>query len=138
MVANIKPYPSAPLSYDVEAIITRRVFIRDLIVDAEIGIHEFERGRQQRVRINVDVIVNASRPHGDQIDNVVCYEQLANGIRALIEQGHVNLVETLADQIIDLVLLHPDALEATIKVEKLDALAMANSVGIEITRRKLL
>ena len=35
----------------------RHVFIRDLLLDAHIGVHRHEKGRRQRVRINIDLTV---------------------------------------------------------------------------------
>ncbi|MEX6724121.1 dihydroneopterin aldolase [Parapedomonas caeni] len=113
---------------------TRRVFVRDLMVDAEIGVFEHEKGRHQKVRINVDVVADASLPHDDSIANVLCYRELSEGIRAIIAAGHVHLVETLADQIAALALGFSGALEVTVRVEKLEAIPGTSAVGVEIHR----
>ncbi|NQV84518.1 MAG: dihydroneopterin aldolase [Rhodospirillales bacterium] len=113
----------------------RHVFIRDLVVACSIGIHSHEKHGPQRVRINLDLAVDESgQPVGDDIGNVLCYEQLANGVGDIIGRGHVNLVETLAENIATMCLKDIRVLSARVRVEKLDILKDAQSVGIEIER----
>ena len=70
-----------------------------------IGVHEHERHATQRVRINLRVqVAEDERPIGDSIANVVSYEAIVDGIRAIARSGHINLVETLADRIVELCL----------------------------------
>lgn len=116
---------------------TRRVFVKDLVLDCLIGIHRHERDGAQRVRINLDLEVRESkRPIEDKLSNVLCYEQLVARVRNLAMSGHVNLVETLAERVASLCLEEPEVAAAKVRVEKLDVFADAASVGVEISRRK--
>lgn len=115
---------------------TRRVFVRDLLVEAELGVLESEKGRTQRVRLNLDVVTDATRPHNDEISNVLCYAELADGMRRILASRHIHLVETIADEIAAFTLSYPDALIVTVRVEKLDAVAGTEAVGVEITRTR--
>lgn len=115
---------------------TRRVFVRDLLLDAELGVFESEKGRTQRVRLNLDVVTDASRPHDDEIGNVLCYAELADGMRRVLASRHINLVETIADEIATFVLGYPQALIVTVRVEKLEAVPGTEAVGVEITRTR--
>jgi len=113
----------------------RHVFIRDFLIDCSIGIYSHEKEHEQRVRINVDLAVTeGDKPIDDNIQNVICYEQLAIGIESIIAQGHVNLVETLAEKIAAMCLQEREVLSARVRVEKLDILESAESVGVEIER----
>jgi dihydroneopterin aldolase len=113
----------------------RHVFIRDLIMECSIGIHSHEKDAHQRVRINLDLAVDErDQPVHDDINNVLCYEELADGVSDIIERGHVNLVETLAENIADMCLKDRRVLSARVRVEKLDILENAESVGVEIER----
>ena len=86
----------------------RRVFVRDLVLDAEIGVHAHEKGRHQRIRVNVDIRVEEDgTPLQDQLQNVVCYEDIVTGIKGLLKNGHINLVESLAEAIADFILDDP-------------------------------
>ena len=113
----------------------RHVFIRDLVLEAEIGVHAHEKGQPQEIRVNVDLAV-ADTPGGtpDQLDAVVCYETVADAIRRIVKTGHVHLVETLAERIADAALEDQRVLSARVRVEKLHAIEGAASVGVEIER----
>ncbi|MBI5166080.1 MAG: dihydroneopterin aldolase [Magnetospirillum sp.] len=114
-----------------------RILVRDLLVKCSIGIHEHERLAPQRVRINVDMAVHeCAGPLSDDIANVVSYEDVIAGIKHLVDSGHINLVETLAENIAGLCLIDERVGSVKVRVEKLDVYAEAASVGIEIERRR--
>lgn len=124
-----------PLRIADARLAVRHVFIRDLVLPCSIGVHRHEQAGTQRVRINVDMAVReAEGPLDDNLANVVCYEAVADGIRAIVARGHVNLVETLAEDIAGLCLADPRILSARVRVEKLDVFTDAKSVGVEIER----
>ena len=113
----------------------RHVFIRDYMVDCSIGIHSHEKEHEQRVRINLDLAVwEGETPINDDIRNVICYDHLAKSIERIVGEGHVNLVETLAEKITAMCLEEDRVYSARVRVEKLDILSNAKSVGVEIER----
>jgi dihydroneopterin aldolase len=113
----------------------RHVFIRDLVLACSIGVHRHEQEAPQRVRINLDLAVDeGGQPIDDDIDNVICYEHLAEGVGNIVGRGHVNLVETLAEDIAAMCLEDLRVRSARVRVEKLDILEDAESVGVEIER----
>ncbi len=113
----------------------RYLLIHDLVVPCAIGVHPHERLGTQRVRINVRVqVADEGRPLGDSIANVVSYETIVDGIRALVAGEHINLVETLADRIVELCLANPRVLGARVRVEKLDLYPDAAGAGVEVER----
>ncbi|MBI4967378.1 MAG: dihydroneopterin aldolase [Rhodospirillales bacterium] len=111
----------------------RHVFVRDLVLDGRIGVHRHEQDRPQRVRINLDLAVAEGDLH-DDLAHVVCYEQIVEGVRAIVGAGHINLVETLAERIAAMCLEDDRVRTVRVRVEKLDILADATSVGVEIER----
>ena len=113
----------------------RHVFIRDFMVDCLIGVYEHEKCSPQRVRVNLDLAVDeGEHPIIDDILNVVSYETMANGILAIADEGHVNLVETLAERIADMCFDDQRVDSVRVRIEKLDILENAGSVGVEIER----
>ena len=113
----------------------RHVFIRDLELLAQIGIHGHEHTQHQPVRINVDLAVEDSEPLDDRLERVVDYEALTLRIRALVAKGHINLAETLAEEIAAACLEDLRVRSARVRVEKLHAVPGAQSAGVEIERR---
>ena len=113
----------------------RHVFVRDLVLNCNIGVHLHEKGRVQRVRINLDLgVAESEGAHNDRLENVVCYEDIVTRVRAITADGHVNLAETLAERIAAICLQNPLCRSARVRVEKLDVFDDAGSVGVEIER----
>lgn len=113
----------------------RHVFVRDLLLDAHIGVYAHEQGRSQPIRVNVDLTVSEAA-HSDKLANVVCYETVVNDIKAIVAGGHLNLVETLAERIAASCLRDERVAVARIRIEKLAAIPEATSVGVEIERAR--
>jgi len=115
----------------------RHMFIRDLVLDCLIGVHKFEQRKPQRIRINVDLAVRESgRTRSDRLTDVVDYEEVADKIRAIVASGHVNLVETLAENVADMCLNDARIAAVRVRVEKLDIFPDAAAVGVEIERSR--
>ncbi len=113
----------------------RHVFVRDLELEANIGVYHRERGQTQPVRINVDLTVEEGDVLlEDQLSNVVDYGAVVDGIKAILAGGHLNLVETLAERIAEFCLSDNRVRVARVRIEKLKVVAEARSVGVEIER----
>lgn len=112
-----------------------RMFVRDLVVPFRIGIYDYEHEAPQRVRINAELLVESTGA-GDNFGRVVNYETIVTGVRELAQGGHINLVETLAERIIDLALEDPRVIAVRVSVEKLDVYPDAESVGVVLKRRR--
>lgn len=111
------------------------VFIRDLALDAVIGVHRHEKAGPQPLLVNIDLTVRESEaPLKDRLSRVVDYELVADGVRAIAQEGHVKLVETLAERIAAFCLADERVLAVRVRVEKLSAIKSARSVGVEIER----
>ena len=111
-----------------------RIFIRDLVLPARVGIFDHERGRTQSVRFAVIVDVLPPTEEPGRIEDTLSYDLISDAVREIVAAGHVDLVETLAERIAARVLEHPLALQATVRVEKLEIIA-GGAVGVEIARR---
>jgi len=130
-----EPTPLRPLSRTGAEPSYRRVFVRDLVLPCAIGVHAHEQDAPQRVRINVELMVREDeRNLQDRIENVLSYEHIVDGVRAITEESHINLVETLAERIAGLCLADERVARVRVCVEKLDIYAEAASVGVEIER----
>lgn len=125
--------PSQNIADAVRSI--RHVFITNLRLDALIGVYEHELVNPQPLVINIDLTVSEDKSDiDDKLVGVVCYETIVNKIKAIVSSGHVNLVETLAEDFAAACLEDPRVLAARIRLEKPEAIAEAGSVGIEIER----
>ena len=116
----------------------RRIFLRNYVLNANIGVHAHEKNGAQRIAMNVDVFVPLalSTPRHDRIHEVVDYDFIRLAISHRIEQGHINLQETLIDDIARVLLAHPAVRAVRVASEKSDVYEDVDAVGIEIMRFK--
>ncbi len=113
----------------------RHVFVRDLELQAPIGVWRHEHGRRQPIRINLDLGVaqGAAAPE-DELHAVVNYAHLVDRVKQIVDAEHVKLVETLAERIAEACFEDARVVSARIRIEKLTAIPEAVSVGVEIER----
>jgi len=112
----------------------RRLFLRDFTVPVAIGVHDFEKQAPQRVRFNVDLYVPLadSTPNHDDIAEVVDYDFIRQTILARIARGHIQLQETLCDELLAAMLAHPGVRAARVSTEKPDVYPDCDAVGCEV------
>ena len=112
-----------------------RIFVHDYVLEVEIGVHHHENGVTQRVRFSVDIdIALDPKTLDDDIDQTLDYDYVINGIKAIISRGHINLVETLAEDVAQHCVSHPRAQRVEVTVEKLDK--DPGAVGVRLVRQK--
>jgi len=113
------------------------VIIRDLRVEALIGIHRRERHVQQTVSIDLDIGLPGEAVFAsDKVADTIDYEQVALKIKALASSGHFRLVETLAGKIAALLIDDFGAPWVRVSAAKIGILPNAKFVGVTIERGK--
>lgn len=112
---------------------TRHVILRGLKLAARLGVHPHEHHGPQQVRADITIIVRDA-PHADVLADVLDYESIATGLRALADREHLQLIETLAEQAAALCLAAPETLGVRVRLEKLEAIDDCEGVGVEIMR----
>ena len=112
------------------------ILLSDLIMHMPIGVFDHEKGRTQRVRINIRAIPeNWPDEARDNIADTVSYDDLKKLVEHHAGSGHIHLVETLAERISQDALKEHLLREITVRVEKLDIYDNAIP-GVEIVRVK--
>lgn len=126
MQSSLSPSPAWPDC--------RRLFLRNYEVWIDIGVYEHEKRGKQRVRVNVDlfVLLAGSTPRQDELHEVVDYDFIRDTIAARVGQGHVQLQETLCDELLALMLAHPKVKAARVSTEKSDVYPDCEAVGVEV------
>ena len=112
----------------------RRLFLRDYEVWINIGVHDFEKKGEQRVKINVDLYVPLamSTPTQDKLEEVLDYDFIRRSIAERVAKGHIHLQETLADDVLKLMLAHSSVRAARVATEKPDVYPDCDAVGCEV------
>lgn len=113
----------------------RRIFIRDLVLMARIGVYDFEQKQTQRIQLNISVGIKEEKGIGpDLLSRTVSYADIVELVKETILQTHFHLVETLAETLATLILEDKRICVVRIMIEKLDIIAEAAGVGVEIER----
>jgi (5-formylfuran-3-yl)methyl phosphate synthase len=108
------------------------IFLRDFLTAAEIGAYAHERGAKQRVLFNIEASVTRASAHADDMRAIFSYDVILDAIRLVVGRGHIDFIETIAEDVAAIVLKHPRVASVRVRVEKLDL--VPGSVGVEIRR----
>ncbi len=138
MTEPLQPQPSGQISTTVHMMQQRRVFVRDLELMASVGVYELEKRYEQRIVVSVDLwVIDNYDGRSDALSDVLDYSDVVARIRAIVEAGHTNLIETLAERIAAAGLAaDPSVVSAVVRIEKPDIVPGCRSVGIEIVRQR--
>ena len=118
---------------------TYKILINELTLDAFIGIHDFEKKKKQKISISLSLDVDDNISGIEhKIENFVSYEHIVADIKSLLKNGHIDLLETLGEKIVDLCFKDERVMTIKIKLEKLEVFKETSSVGLEIFRKKKL
>ena len=112
-----------------------RIFIKDLLIRAVIGVNEWERKSLQDILININIefdVTNSAK--SDNIKDTLNYRSLSKRIIKYVENSKHFLVESLATEIARICCIEFSASKSTVRIEKPNAVRFAASVGVEITR----
>ena len=115
----------------------RRVFIKDLVLKIFVGIHSFEKKKKQRVRFNLDIVLDPNLfSNNNDMDNIVNYETVINNIDNITKKKHYLLLENLADEIFLKLFREKKMKKIKLRIEKLDIIKNTSSVGIEVEKSR--
>ncbi len=104
------------------------------MLPVQIGAYSFEHGHTQKVRFDVTADVLRVTKNPEDMRHVFSYDIIMDGIRTIVARGHVELSETLAEQVAAHVLEDPRVMRVTVRVEKLEL--GPGGVGVEIERKR--
>jgi dihydroneopterin aldolase len=113
---------------------TDRIFVRDFDLPVSIGAYIREHDKPQRVRFNIEARVYRNDRVAEDMNDVFSYDLITDAVRMLVAEGHIALIETLAERVAAAVLSHPRVASVTVRIEKLDI--GPGSVGVEIVRER--
>ena len=116
----------------------RRLFLQGLCVPVRIGIHDFEQAAPQRIIFDIELYVplHDTTPHDDHIQEVVDYDFVREVVHTRVAQGHINLQETLGEDILTALLAHPGVAAASVSTRKPDVYPDCEAVGVQTFRAK--
>ena len=113
------------------------IFLNDFLIQANIGVYKHEKEITQPLRINIIAKVrNPKKINDNNLNSVVCYNQISKKIKKIIKSGHTVLLEKLAEKIFEECFKNKRIETMKIRLEKPDAIQGAESAGIEVERSR--
>jgi len=110
------------------------IFIEELRVQAWIGIYAREKAAPQTVELNLTFGVPDAAAARDDIADTIDYATVIDRIRAELAQRHFNLIETLGEFIVDLLLNDFRAPWVKMRLAKIGVMKGVRRVGVFIER----
>lgn len=111
------------------------VFIRELKIQTVIGVFDWERTIKQTVSLDLEMATdNGKAAARDHIDDALNYAAVSDRIVAFVEASEFQLVETMAEQVAQIVLQEFKVPWVRLRVSKPGAVKAARDVGVLIER----
>jgi dihydroneopterin aldolase len=111
------------------------VFLRDLKIEAIIGIFDWEREIKQTLSLDLEMAADVAKAaKTDAIEDTLDYKAVAKRLIEFVGQSEYKLVETLAERVAEIVLSEFDVTWVRLRVNKPGAVRYAGDVGVIIER----
>ena len=114
--------------------IVTKLFLEDLEVLVDIGIHDFEINKPQHLQVSVSVSLDPTQiDDADEIGATFDYDFIRSEIKELVGSRRFNLQETLCRLILEKITIEKSVVGATVTTKKIDVYPDCVGVGVQMT-----
>ena len=115
----------------------KKILIKELTLDLKLGYYDFEKEKSQKVKFCLEIDYEDRKPTNDKdIKSIVNYGQVVKLIKKLVKNKHYNFLETLAEDVFDVLFKDKRIGKIMLQIEKLEILKECKSVGIQVTKKR--
>ena len=115
----------------------KKILIKELILNLKLGYYNLEKEKSQKVKFNLEIDYEDKKPTNDKdIKSIVNYGKVVKLITKLVSKKHYNFLETLAEDVFDVLFKDKRIGKIMLQIEKLEILKECTSVGIQITKKR--
>jgi len=98
-----------------------QVYLKDFVIEAKHGVHDHEKINSQRFKIHIELEVDTPKAYQtDTVENTVSYSDIRKTVIHIFQSNTFDLIEHLAQVIVDTLLENKLIQRVTISIEKLD------------------
>ena len=113
------------------------VYIRDLRIETIIGIYDWERETRQTVSLDLEMGTDIKKAAAsDNIEDTLDYKSVAKRMIQFVGDSEFQLVETMAEQIANIVLNEFNVPWMKLRLSKPGAVTGSQDVGVIIERQQ--
>lgn len=114
-----------------------KIFLKDLRIEAVIGIFDWERCIKQTVSIDLEMAADIRTAAAtDTIEDTLDYKAVAKRVISFVQHSEFRLIETLAEQVARIVVVEFGVPWTRVTLHKPGAVRGSRDVGIDIERSR--
>jgi 7,8-dihydroneopterin aldolase/epimerase/oxygenase len=114
-----------------------KLLINGFIIQAKVGVYEYEKLNAQKIQFDLEISADLKKAgKSDDIKDTIDYGQITKVIREIVSNTSYNLLEALAEDIIETLFVNTGISSIKITILKLDAISDLESIGISLFRKR--
>ena len=114
-----------------------KIILTDLRVDAVIGIWDWEKRNPQNISIDLEMQTDTKKSsQSDSIEDALDYKKVSKRAKQFIQDSQFNLIETLAENLAQIILEEFDVQWLKLSISKPYAIRDSKNIGVCIERTK--
>jgi dihydroneopterin aldolase len=114
-----------------------KIKIKDFKLITNIGIYDWEKNFDRELNLNLEIKINNQIASStDNIEDTIDYELIYNQIKKLVAEKKFNLIEKLASEIIDLVMLDKRIDQCKIEIDKINIFSDVKSCSVQLEKNR--
>ena len=112
---------------------TDTLHISALSMNTRIGVYEWEQRISQKLLLDISIPMDLSRCN-NELSNTIDYDALCQCVTAFVESNAFTLIETVAEQVAQLVKEEFNVAQLSVSVSKPDAVKNAGNICVTVNR----
>ncbi len=112
------------------------IFIRELKLNAWVGIYKREKFAPQTVRLDIEIGVPSAVFKSERVADTIDYAVVVERLRQLFADTRFGLIENMAERIATILIDEMNAPWVRVSVEKIGIIREAKRVGVTIERSR--
>lgn len=114
-----------------------KIKIKDFKLKTNLGIYDWEKNFEREIIINLELEIKDSQAlQSDKIEDTVDYELIYNQIKQLIFSKKFNLIERMAQEIVDLIMLDSRINKCKIEIDKMNIFEEVRSCAVSLESKR--
>ena len=116
---------------------TVKIILKGMELDVHIGLHDHEKGRTQRVHVNVELYADGKSYLNDVArETIIDYDHVYKAIKEWAVKPHVLLIETYINELMDICFADARVKAARVALTKPDIFPEVEQAGVEVLLRR--
>lgn len=109
--------------------------VKNLRLKTNLGIYDWEQNFDREIIINAEIESDYEASlKSDNIEDTISYEIITNNIKNLIANNRFKLVEKMAQEILEIIMIDPRVKRCKVELDKIGAIDCVESFAVVIEK----